>query len=122
MSGIGAKLPLNLDTQDGIGLTKTVKETIRQNLKMLVLTSPGERLMLPDYGIGVRNFLFEQNSAQTKAHLTDRVIEQVATYMPFIEIENIIFSNTVESDSGIQVIIEYSAQNAASRDSLTLDL
>ena len=122
MAGIGAKLPLNLDTQDGIGLTKTLKETIRQNLKMLVLTNPGERLMIPEYGIGIRNFLFEQNSAQTKAHLTDRVLNQVATYMPFIEIENILFSNVEENDNAIRIVIEYSTQNARSKDSLILNI
>ena len=58
MPGIAPKLPLQLDEVDGYRLTKTIKETVQQNLKMIVLTSPGERIMNPDFGVGLRNYLF----------------------------------------------------------------
>ena len=37
MAGISPKLPLQLDKRDGIALNKTLKETVKQNLKMLIL-------------------------------------------------------------------------------------
>ena len=36
-------------------LIKTVKDNVKQNLKMLLFTAPGERVMLPDYGVGLKN-------------------------------------------------------------------
>ena len=63
MQGYSPKLPLVFDkTEDGpYGLNKTILETIKQNLKMLLLTNPGERIMNSDFGVGVRVFLFQQD-------------------------------------------------------------
>ena len=51
---------IKLDKQR-IALTKTMMEVIKQNFKNLVLTNPGERVMLTDFGVGIRRFLFEMN-------------------------------------------------------------
>ena len=37
---------------------KNIKDTIKQNVKMVVLTSPGERVMDPSFGVGIRKYLF----------------------------------------------------------------
>ena len=66
MKGYSPKLPLSLDPQDGFRLTRTLKEVTSQNLKMLVLTSPGERIMEPAFGVGMYNFLFELEIESTR--------------------------------------------------------
>ena len=48
MSGISVKLPISRDKTDGIKLIKNYGELASQNLKMLVLTVPGERMMDPE--------------------------------------------------------------------------
>ena len=58
MASIGVRLPLTLDSTDGFGMIKTIRDMIKQNLKMLVLTNPGERVMEPDFGVGISQFLF----------------------------------------------------------------
>ena len=58
--GYSLKLPLLHDSVDGYyKLNKTLSEVVRQNIKMIVLTTPGERMMNPDFGVGARNYLFE---------------------------------------------------------------
>jgi len=87
--GFSPKLPLRHDATDGFyALNKTLGEVAKQNLKMLVLTAPGERLMDPAFGVGARNYLFEQTR---EAHngLSSKILEQVRKYMPFIEIADI---------------------------------
>ena len=44
----GIKLPIERGTSDGFITLKTFKATIKQNFKMLLLTDPGERVMIPD--------------------------------------------------------------------------
>ena len=64
MSGISPKLPLAKSPEDGYwGLTKTVTEAIKQNLKNLILTIPGERIMMPHFGVGLHQYLFENQNA-----------------------------------------------------------
>lgn len=91
MAGISPKLPITKDGQDGYALTKTYLESTRQNLKNLLLTVPGERIMLPDFGVGMKRFLFEAHDPSTYGSITSKIIEQVGSYMPFITIETIDF-------------------------------
>ena len=76
MSGISPKLPLSRDFEDGYSLNKTLKDVARQNLKMLILTAPGERIMIPDFGVGLRNYLFENATEEGLYDLKNRIIEQ----------------------------------------------
>lgn len=87
-SGISVRLPMHRDGESGIGLTNTISENTRQNLKMLLLTSPGERIMHMDYGVGVRRMLFEPRSTVINL-LQSRIRSQVKTYMPYITIIDI---------------------------------
>ena len=100
MKGYSPKLPLSLDPRDGFRLTRTLKEVTSQNLKMLVLTSPGERVMEPAFGVGLYNFLFELEIESTRTRLRERVFEQVGKYMPFVEITGISFSPTEGPEYG----------------------
>lgn len=78
-NGIDALLPLE---QDKAGhfyeLSKNVKQNIRQNVKMLLLTAPGERIMFPDYGVGLRRFLFENSP---ESDISRKITRQVRKYM-----------------------------------------
>ena len=56
-SSLAVKLPLSLDGVDGYTSIKSYRQLATQNLKMLVLTCPGERIMDPMFGVGLKNFL-----------------------------------------------------------------
>ena len=93
MKGYSPKLPLRLDPRDGYRLNRTLHEVIKQNLKMLVLTSPGERIMNPLFGVGLYNFLFELNTQATRSLIMERISQQVSKYMPFVNILQIDFTD-----------------------------
>ena len=94
MSGITPKLPLSFDNKHGYNLIKKYKNLATQNLKNLILTAPGERMMDPTFGVGIRNFLFEQNTAETHGLIAARIENQVNKYMPFLKIETVLFSSS----------------------------
>tara|TARA_R100000808_G_C2095515_1_gene114353 strand:+ start:343 stop:738 length:396 start_codon:yes stop_codon:yes gene_type:complete len=113
-TGLSPKLPLTVDEADGhYVLNKTIKETASQNLKMLVLTNPGERIMDPDFGVGVRRFLFENNSPLVYDEIRQRIQAQTKKYLGYININAVIFNegsvDKSQFDSNITtIIIEYS--------------
>jgi len=87
--GFSPSLPLRYDSVDGFyTLNKTLVAVAKQNLKTVVLTAPGERIMHPDFGVGARNFLFDQTEG-TYQGLSAKIIEQTRKYVPFIKIVNI---------------------------------
>ena len=59
---------------------------------MLVLTTPGERIMDPAFGVGLRNYLFEPNEPATYEAIANKINQQVGIYLPYISIDNINFT------------------------------
>jgi phage baseplate assembly protein W len=82
--GLDASLPLRQDEIYGFYvLNQTIRDNIKQNIKMLILTAPGERMMLPNYGVGLRNYLFEE---APEHEIIEKIREQVSLYLPQISI------------------------------------
>jgi len=94
--GLAPALPLSLDGVDGYKTIKNYRNLAKQNLKMLVLTAPGERIMLPSFGVGMRNFLFRENTSATHGEIEARVLSQVKSYLPYLEILDIRFVTTTD--------------------------
>lgn len=89
-SGLSVKLPLVTSEVFGpYELNTTYDDLAKQNLKMLILTNPGERIMNPSFGVGIRKFLFEFNGQPTYDKITSAIQQQVSIYLPYIQIENI---------------------------------
>ena len=91
MGGIAVQLPVSRDHKDGIKLIKNYRQLALQNLKMLVLTVPGERMMDPEFGVGARMFLFEQRTAATFEKFKSRLLQQQQKYLPYLTIHNVEF-------------------------------
>ncbi len=100
MSGLAVKLPLTRDNSDGYELIKNFKDLVTQNLKMLVLTSPGERLMDLEFGVGARRYLFENMTPATFENFKSRLLKQQAKYLPYLTIEGVEFV-TSENDRNL---------------------
>lgn len=110
--GISPKLPLSYDVIDGpYRLNRTLGETIKQNFKNLILTMPGERIMIPDFGVGLYGFLFENVSGEVLDELVNRITEQTQTYMPMINLVAIDFITSDEdpniSFNEVRTVIKY---------------
>ena len=98
MPGLSPKLPLERDFIDGYSLNKSYRQMIIQNLKMVLLTIPGERVMDPDFGVGLKTYLFEPQMTQTHANLNANIRRQVAKYLPFVKISDIKFETSENSE------------------------
>ena len=110
MAGLQPKIPMHTNRVDGIALTKHMIENVKQNLKMLFLTSPGERVMIPEFGIGMRRFLFEPLNEGTLGGIRARIKQQMSKYMPYVRIEQLqIFSPLQQSliDPSVQLDENY---------------
>ena len=110
--GFSPVIPLQKNEDDGFyALTKTVAENTKQNFKNLLLTSPGERMMNPDFGVGLRNFLFEPEP-RVSGLIRQRIAGQVTKYMPFIKINKLLFNhsldpNTATDSNVLSILVEF---------------
>ena len=118
MTSLAPKLPITIDSGDGYTMIKTFKGLIKQNFKMLVLTNPGERVMDPEFGVGIRQFLFENFSSDVYTRIDFKIREQVSTYIPVISIKTIEFGTSGIDENSLGVRIEYLIPDIAVSDLL----
>ena len=118
MAGLAPKLPLTQDSGDGYALLKTMRATIKQNFKMLILTVPGERVMDPAYGVGMKTYLFGQFDQSTYGDIDLRIREQTKKYMPFVKIQRVSFDASDQDMNRLSVSIKYSIPRIGTTDLL----
>ena len=118
MSRLGISIPLTLD--EGVGFTSivTFKQLVRQNLKMLILTMPGERVMVPEYGVGLKQYLFSNFGENVFGAIQQKITEQVNIYLPAVKINDIIFDSSESDTSTLGLTIKYSIPRLGIRDNL----
>ena len=122
MAGISVALPLQLDETDGAyRLHKNLQDVIKQNFKMLLLTNPGERMMDPEFGIGLETFLFEPNAESVQMEISARIEEQVERYMSFIEVTDTYIIPENDSNT-LHITISYDILPLGEADIVTLSL
>ena len=108
MSSFGVALPITKNSIDGFTMIKSFRRLIKQNLKMLILTAPGERVMEPEFGVGLRNFLFQNFGSQTYVLIEARIRDQVSKFMPVVNILNIQFDTSGTDSNTLGIALAYS--------------
>ena len=107
MSSLAVKVPLTRDSIDGFTMIKDIKTLIKQNFKMLLLTNPGERVMEPEFGVGMRRFLFANFTQETFNSIETDIRTQVSTYLPIISILEISFGAPEAMPNSLDANIRY---------------
>jgi|10_taG_2_1085330.scaffolds.fasta_scaffold487254_1 hypothetical protein len=117
-NALGVKLPLAKSSADGWQLIKTIRGLVKQNLKMILLTYPGERVMEPNFGVGVGSYLFKNFTESTYAEIDSKIREQVSRYLPVVTIDNIIFDASGQDFNELYMSLRYSIPNINVKDVL----
>jgi uncharacterized protein len=63
------------------------EEHVRQSIRVLLMTEPGERLMREEFGAGLRQFLFEPNTATTRQLIRERISQAIRRWEPRAAVE-----------------------------------
>jgi phage baseplate assembly protein W len=106
--GYSVSLPLVYNKEDGpFALNKNMIDVVKQNLKTLILTDKGERIMLPNFGVGLRKFLFENMSDTINVQIEQEIIEQVRRYMPFVNIRRVLVLEDPDILNKLYISVEF---------------
>jgi phage baseplate assembly protein W len=99
---IGVVIPFN--NPNGIFFQSfTNRVQVFSNLKNLLLTSKGERYMLPDFGTDIKTILFENISSEDEfeKRIQDEITEAISTWMPYISINEIEVNVNMSEDGRV---------------------
>ena len=98
---IGVAFPL--DETNIFKGTETVTEQAKSNLINLLLTNPGERVNLPNFGIGIKSLLFEQRI--NKSILIKKIKKSAEYYIPNIDVRDVQITRNPNGHSVFMVIV-----------------
>jgi len=108
------KIPLT-SAKTHYDMITDLAENIKQNFKNLLLTIPGERVMMPNFGCGLGIFLFEPAAKLTEIEVAiqDTILNQVGLYLSYITIDEISIRNPISPqgflvEDTLDVYISYS--------------
>lgn len=87
--GYGITLPIKRGSTGFFEQGFTTYEQAKSNLKNLLLTAKGERIMQPNFGTGLHSLLFEPLDGSFEEKLQTVITETVAYWLPYITIDEI---------------------------------
>jgi len=82
----------------------TIKEQVKSNLLNILLTEPGERIFKPNFGVGLRSYLFENSN--DLSFLEERISNQINQNIVGIELVNVNLIKEPDSHE-IKIAISY---------------
>ena len=86
--GKGPRFPLR-PTSEGSMAYVDGMELIRQSVATILDTEPGERIMLPTFGCGLRRYLMEPNSLATRTGMAEDISASLQRWEPRITLVNV---------------------------------
>lgn len=92
--GTGFKFPIQVDPNTGRVMTSSDEENIRDAIKIVLGTTPGERPMTPQFGCSISSFVFGSADYTTITLLRQEVENALTRWEPRIKDVEV----TVEED------------------------
>ena len=107
--GVGWSFPVTPDVAAQDVARSEYEEDIRQAIRIILETNPGERVMRPDFGSGLLAMVFEPVNFTTRALLKQRVEQALVVWEPRIDVREVTVTvngsarNRLDIDIGYQV-------------------
>src|SRR3954464_1408224 len=116
--GIGWSYPVATDPLSGDVALSAYDRDVREAIRIILETAPGERVMRPDFGCGIHDLVFEEINATTLAAIEASVREALITYEPRIELNDVAIDPSNALDGLLVVSIDYRLRRTNQEDNL----
>jgi uncharacterized protein len=113
---LGVSLPFNGEAV--FNSTYTTKNQSKSNLINILLTQPGERIMQPDFGVGLRQLLFE-NTPDTES-IKLQITNQVKRYLPQITITDVFVDQPLNTHV-LNIVISFRVNQTNEEDAIQVN-
>lgn len=97
---LGISLPIKI-TDTAFNQTFFTIDQVRTNLNNLLLTKRGERLMQPQFGSGLQEFLFEPLTDEIADKIETEIINVISRWIPYVTIDSIEVDTTSERNNNM---------------------
>jgi phage baseplate assembly protein W len=85
----------------------SLEDSVRQSIRIILMTRPGERIMRPAFGGGLENMLHQQNTLTTRRQIRDLITEALQRWEKRIILDRVDVWEVDDRPSAIRVEIAY---------------
>ncbi|MCL4298012.1 MAG: GPW/gp25 family protein [Anaerolineae bacterium] len=112
--GVGWKFPVGPD-QDGEVSFSRDEENIEESIWIILSTAPGERLMRPDFGCGIHDFVFAPTDMRTTGLIRFNVEDALTRWEPRIDLQEVRVQADPDDPALLLIQIDYKVRATDSR-------
>lgn len=98
------------------------EDNIRDAIRIILGTERNERLRLPDFGAGLRRYLFEPNTTATRHRLEDRIVRSLTAWEPRIAVQSVDVVEDPDDAEAAIATIEYKLVATQVTDRITVQV
>ena len=85
----------------------SIDQSVRQMIRVLLQTRPGEQLMRPNFGAGLQNYLNEPNNLTTRRRIQDAIAGALDQWEPRILVDRLDILEVPDAPGSVRVEIAY---------------
>ena len=93
--------------QSGQLVFPALEQSVRDSIRIILMTCPGEQLMRPRFGAGLENFLDEGNTVALRAQIQTTILQSLQNYENRITVDAVDVDPVAGSPAQVQVQIHY---------------
>ena len=118
---VGITLPIQRGNDGYFRQSFRTFDQVRSNLKNLLLTKKGERILQPDFGSGLHDLLFNPATEKFEEDLENTINDAVAKWLPYVIVEdiNIDISKEQTDNNQAKVSLKFRQEGDQTLDTLT---
>jgi phage baseplate assembly protein W len=113
--GTGWSFPPTFDSVSKAVSMTSDEADIQLSLQILLSTSKGERVMVPDYGCNLDEMLFEPMSTTFKTYISEMIKTSILYYEARIDLNSVQVDDSRDAEGIILLIINYTVRSTNSR-------
>jgi uncharacterized protein len=104
--GTGWAFPIRVNGRGGLDHAEG-PALIEQSIWLILSTTPGTRVMLPEFGCGIHDHVFASNSANLRATIASEVERALVRYEPRIDVLSVRVQTSADAESTLLIHIDY---------------
>jgi phage baseplate assembly protein W len=112
-TALGITLPIQIGNT-AFNQSFTTYEQAKSNIKNLLLTKKGERVMQPNFGSGLQELLFDFNDDLLSAKIEETITTALENWLPYIVVQqiNVNQSNDNKDRNTVGITISFNVRNS----------
>jgi phage baseplate assembly protein W len=100
----------------------SLEDSVRQMIRVILLTRPGEQLMRPQFGAGLARFVDQPNTTDTRRRLREVILESLERWEQRIFVEEVAVEEIVDQATSVRVDIAFQLRRTGLRSQVGLTM